>query len=203
MDRNLSAVHLLPTPYSMTPEPPNPSTSSKRKRVSCGRLPRSLYRRTVSAFTLSFSLALLRRPQVFHLRIRIPTEIGNSSRTSSIKTSIKPNPSLPHYVTPLLPFLFAASAEFGRMLTGIMPDDGDRVGLASSRHVSRALPVTRGGSCSSASVRRGLLVRSEKATANIERPGSISVNGPLNVVSSLSLTHFEKIMKFCSFVSDV
>ncbi|KAK8916449.1 hypothetical protein KSP39_PZI022808 [Platanthera zijinensis] len=76
----------------------------------------------------------------------------------------------------------AASAKFGRMLMGMIPDDGDRPGMASSRHVSRALPVTRGGSCSSASVRRGLPVRSEKAMENIERrPGSVSVNGPLNV----------------------
>lgn len=69
------------------------------------------------------------------------------------------------------------------MVMGTMPDDGDRAWLASSRHVSRALPVTRGGSCSSSSsVRRGLAVRSEKATENIERPGSVSANGPMNVV---------------------
>lgn len=67
------------------------------------------------------------------------------------------------------------------MLMGMTPAGCDHAGLASSWHVSRALPVTRVRPCSSSSVRRGMAVRSERALEKIERDGSVFVNGPVNV----------------------
>ncbi|KAL0904871.1 hypothetical protein M5K25_027030 [Dendrobium thyrsiflorum] len=76
----------------------------------------------------------------------------------------------------------AASVEIGSILTGRIPSGGDHAGLACSRHVSRALAVSRGRSRSSLSFLGGMVVRSERAVEKSEgAAGSASVNGPASV----------------------
>lgn len=74
----------------------------------------------------------------------------------------------------------AASAEILGLKIGISMDGGDCVGLASSRHVSLAIPLAGGRSRSSSSVRRGVVVRSEVV---IERDlvGFEAINGAENL----------------------
>ncbi|XP_020575165.1 pyruvate kinase isozyme G, chloroplastic isoform X4 [Phalaenopsis equestris] len=72
----------------------------------------------------------------------------------------------------------ATSAEIGSILWGKPPAGRDHAGLASSRHVSRSLPVTGGWSRSSSSFRAGMVVRSEGTMEKSELAGLASVNGP-------------------------
>ncbi|XP_020582840.1 pyruvate kinase isozyme G, chloroplastic-like [Phalaenopsis equestris] len=78
----------------------------------------------------------------------------------------------------------ATSAEIGSILWGKPPAGRDHAGLASSRHVSRSLPVTGGWSRSSSSFRGGMVVRSEGTMEKSELAGLASVNGPVSVNAS-------------------
>ncbi|PKA60068.1 Pyruvate kinase isozyme G, chloroplastic [Apostasia shenzhenica] len=80
----------------------------------------------------------------------------------------------------------ASSAKISGVI-GLPAANMDRAGLASSRHVSLAIPAFGRRSRSSSAVRRGMAVRSERAVERSERAGDAAVNGPASLVKNNAL----------------